>query len=46
MRELLARGDRSFSFEFLPPKDEGGEQQLGKALTHHEPKGPTFVSVT
>lgn len=46
MRELLARGDRSFSFEFFPPKDEAGEQQLWQAITELEPYGPTFVSVT
>ena len=46
MRELLARGDRSFSFEFFPPKDEAGEQQLWQAITDLEPYGPTFVSVT
>jgi len=46
MRELLARGDRSFSFEFFPPKDEVGEEQLWQAITDLEPYGPTFVSVT
>ncbi|CUR61717.1 5,10-methylenetetrahydrofolate reductase [metagenome] len=46
MRELLARGDRSFSFEFFPPKDEAGEQQLWQAITELEPYDPTFVSVT
>lgn len=46
MRERLARGDRSFSFEFFPPKDEAGEQQLWQAITELEPYGPTFVSVT
>ena len=46
MRELVARGDKSFSFEFFPPKDELGEQQLWQAITDLEPYGPTFVSVT
>ena len=46
MRELLAAGERSFSFEFFPPKDEAGEQQLWQAITDLEPFGPTFVSVT
>ena len=46
VRDLLARGDRSFSFEFFPPKDEAGEQQLWQAITELEPYGPTFVSVT
>ncbi|MBC2933513.1 methylenetetrahydrofolate reductase [NAD(P)H] [Nocardioides sp. zg-1228] len=46
MRELLARGERSFSFEFFPPKDEAGEEQLWQAITDLEPYRPTFVSVT
>ena len=46
MRELLESGDRSFSFEFFPPKDEAGEEQLWRAITELEPYGPTFVSVT
>jgi methylenetetrahydrofolate reductase (NADPH) len=46
MSERLARGDRSFSFEFFPPKDEAGEEQLWQAITELEPFGPTFVSVT
>ena len=46
MRELLESGGRSFSFEFFPPKDEAGEQQLWQAITELEPYGPTFVSVT
>jgi methylenetetrahydrofolate reductase (NADPH) len=46
VRELLARGQRSFSFEFFPPKDEAGEVQLWRALRELEPLRPTFVSVT
>jgi 5,10-methylenetetrahydrofolate reductase len=46
MSELLAQGGRSFSFEFFPPKDEAGEQQLWQAITELEPYRPTFVSVT
>ena len=46
MRELLESGGRSFSFEFFPPRDEAGEQQLWQAITELEPYGPTFVSVT
>jgi 5,10-methylenetetrahydrofolate reductase len=46
MGDLLAREDRSFSFEFFPPKDEAGEEQLWRAITELEPYGPTFVSVT
>jgi methylenetetrahydrofolate reductase (NADPH) len=44
--ELLARGDRSFSFEFFPPKDEAGEEVLWRSISELEPLRPTFVSVT
>jgi len=46
IRELVARGEHSFSFEFFPPKDEEGERQLWKAIRELEPLRPTFVSVT
>lgn len=46
MADLIARGERSFSFEFFPPKDETGEQQLWRAISDLEPYRPTFVSVT
>jgi methylenetetrahydrofolate reductase (NADPH) len=46
VRELLARGERSYSFEFFPPRDEAQEQQLWRALRRLEAYSPTFVSVT
>ena len=46
IRELLGRGERSFSFEFFPPRDEAGEQQLWDAINALEPYRPSFVSVT
>jgi methylenetetrahydrofolate reductase (NADPH) len=46
IRELVAAGEHSFSFEFFPPKDEDGERQLWKAIRELEPLRPTFVSVT
>lgn len=46
MRELIESGERSFSFEFFPPKDAEGEAQLWRAITELEPFRPTFVSVT
>ena len=39
-------GERSFSFEFFPPRDEAGEEQLWAAIRALEPYRPTFVSVT
>ncbi|WP_336209056.1 methylenetetrahydrofolate reductase [NAD(P)H] [Nonomuraea sp. LPB2021202275-12-8] len=46
VRELLASGARSFSFEFFPPKTDEGERQLWKAIRELESLRPTFVSVT
>jgi methylenetetrahydrofolate reductase (NADPH) len=44
--DILRQGDHSFSFEFFPPKDEAGEEQLWNAIRALEPYHPTFVSVT
>jgi methylenetetrahydrofolate reductase (NADPH) len=46
IRELLASGERSFSFEFFPPKTPEGERQLWQAIRQLEALQPTFVSVT
>ncbi|MGN6687811.1 MAG: methylenetetrahydrofolate reductase [NAD(P)H] [Actinomycetales bacterium] len=46
IRELLAGGERSFSFELFPPKTDEGERTLWRALRELERLGPTFVSVT
>ncbi len=35
-----ATGERSFSFEFFPPKDEAGEEQLWQAISELEPLPP------
>ena len=43
---LIREGERSFSFEFFPPKDEAGEAQLWQAIRDLERYRPTFVSVT
>ncbi|MGW6710650.1 methylenetetrahydrofolate reductase [NAD(P)H] [Streptomyces sp. NPDC054956] len=46
LRDTLLRGDRSFSFEFFPPKTAAGERTLWNALRRVESLNPTFVSVT
>ncbi len=46
IRDLLADGRKSFSFEFMPPRTEVDERQLWRAIRVLEPLRPTFVSVT
>jgi len=46
LRDLLASGRRSFSFEFFPPRDDAGEAALWTAVRRLERLRPTFVSVT
>jgi methylenetetrahydrofolate reductase (NADPH) len=46
IRDLLSRGGRSFSFEFMPPKSQEEERKLWLAIRQLEPLAPTFVSVT
>ncbi len=43
--DLLAAG-RTFSFEFFPPKTDGAQLSLGRAIAELEPLTPSFVSVT
>lgn len=43
---LLGQGERSFSFEFFPPKDAAGEEVLWRSISELEALRPTFVSVT
>jgi methylenetetrahydrofolate reductase (NADPH) len=44
--QRLRSGERSFSFEFFPPKDAEGEEVLWRSISELEPLHPTFVSVT
>src|SRR4051812_11163923 len=46
MRDLLAAGGKSYSFEFFPPRTDEGERTLWEAIRRLEPLAPTFVSVT
>ncbi len=46
IRDLLAGGGQSFSFEFSPPRTPEGEVQLRQAIRELETLHPTFVSVT
>jgi methylenetetrahydrofolate reductase (NADPH) len=46
VRDRLAGGEPTFSFEFFPPKTDEGERQLWQAIRQLEPLRPSFVSVT
>jgi methylenetetrahydrofolate reductase (NADPH) len=46
IRDLLASGQRSFSFEFFPPKTDEAERKLWTVLRQLEALRPTFVSMT
>ena len=46
IRELLASGNPSFSFEFFPPKSDEAAAQLESTIADLRELGPTFVSVT
>jgi methylenetetrahydrofolate reductase (NADPH) len=46
LREILADGTPSFSFEFFPPKTETGLRTLWHAIRRVEALTPSFVSVT
>src|SRR6201996_2193652 len=45
VRDLIAAGGESYSFEVMPPKTDEAERQLWKAIRQLEPLRPTFVSV-
>ena len=46
IRDLLASGERTFSFEFFPARTEDGEKLLWQAIRELESLQPHFVSVT
>ncbi|MFJ6072740.1 methylenetetrahydrofolate reductase [NAD(P)H] [Streptomyces sp. NPDC093065] len=46
IRDLLERGGRSYSFEFMPPRSAAAEAGLWTAIRRLEALSPTFVSVT
>jgi methylenetetrahydrofolate reductase (NADPH) len=46
VKELLAQGRKTFSFEFFPPKTDKGERNLWRTIRELEALQPTFVSVT
>ncbi|NUK13269.1 methylenetetrahydrofolate reductase [NAD(P)H] [Streptomyces lunaelactis] len=46
LRDVLAAGELSYSFEFFPPKNDAGEERLWDAVRRIESLSPAFVSVT
>jgi methylenetetrahydrofolate reductase (NADPH) len=46
VRDRLAAGRPTFSFEFFPPKSEEGERVLWQTIRQLESLQPSFVSVT
>lgn len=44
--DILARGERTVSFEFFPPKTPEAEATLEQTLIDLEPLNPSYVSVT
>lgn len=46
IRELLAQGRPTFSFEFFPPKSEEAAKQLEQTIADLRELEPSFVSVT
>ena len=46
IRDLLAAGNRSYSFEFMPPRSAEAEVGLWTAIRRLESLSPAFVSVT
>src|SRR5581483_4893023 len=46
IRDFLASGPPSISFEFFPPKSDEAGAQLERTIAELGPLGPTFVSVT
>ena len=46
VRDVLAAGQRTFSFEFFPPKTPDDDRLLWQTIRELEPLHPSFVSVT
>jgi methylenetetrahydrofolate reductase (NADPH) len=46
VRDCLAQGRPTISFEFMPPKTPEDEQRIWKTIRELEPLHPSFVSVT
>ncbi|MBX3363293.1 MAG: methylenetetrahydrofolate reductase [NAD(P)H] [Phycisphaeraceae bacterium] len=46
LRDILVRSERTFSFEFYPPRSDAAAEELLATMGEFERLRPTFVSVT
>ncbi|MCX6624278.1 MAG: methylenetetrahydrofolate reductase, partial [Acidobacteria bacterium] len=46
IRDIFARDNTTFSFEFFPPKNSGDAEELFRNIAQLEELSPSFVSVT
>jgi methylenetetrahydrofolate reductase (NADPH) len=46
IRDILASGETTFSFEFFPPRTPASTEKLFETIVHLESLSPSFVSVT
>ena len=46
IKDIINKGQPSFSFEFFPPKSDKSSDELLKTIKDLEPLDPSYVSIT